>query len=653
MMSIFMRNSLVIWLCMLASSLWAEIKPIVPKDVLTDEEINEIFEKKSLFIREHLLDDTPIWNHLDRKYGHHYLKPRVQSYSLENVLHETLTNGFPTRYKIQELYRANMNRHIQLGKLLPSLNFTVGQGSSPININNVFLNLFGFLLPHNWFSLIQAQHANEATKYLFLKTILDQYYAAEFIYLDIHQLIQDFEINNFYMIHLQLLDEYLTKNGRHDPALASNFAVVGTQMATNRGNIKLRFDDLAEVMALRLDRGGKYAADFLNIENVKDFPTRVKQLEEVGAIYNKKEDFITEVLRRSVELKAVNELYKVARLGIGVTASGNILSAKDSPTDNYLRLGINFGYDTIPRILTAGSQAQTAKIDVESQFVAMIEAARRAFDASTNAMGGYQEANRSMMLNRRAFDYMLKGILDEGKPADAMFLTIFRNLMTSEFLLNNALHGTLKAHALMRRLLVTEEKNILEYLPNHEEVRKIQRLFIANYSSKEDKKSHMDKLARSMHKTKKLKTFLAGEYVNIDNNKDKIDKAEVNHIVSDKIQQLTHRKVFKHRSKEYYAELNKYVDDNKIFMTEYEKNKLERRAGLPVKKYKPERIQWLSKAGTADEKDSAFKTPVAEAPAVAVPENPAMSPANDDKDTIAPYEQKLGKAILVDKSMLH
>jgi hypothetical protein len=646
-MKIVIRYQFAIFLLFVATQGWSEIKPIVPRDVFTESEIADINERKDFFLREHLLDDKPLWNHLDRKYGHHYLKPRVHSYSLENVLHETLSNGFPTRYKIQELYRANMNRHIAIGKLLPSLNLTIGEGSNPINPNNLFLNMFGFLLPHNWFSLIQAQHANEATKYLFLKTVLDQYYTAEFIYLDVHHLIQDFEIYNFYFIHLQLLDAFLTNTGRHDPALAANYATIGTSMASQRGSIKLRFDDLAEVMALRLDRNGKYAADFLNIENVQDFPERVKQLEEVGALYNNKENFITEVLKRSVEMRAVNELYKAAKMGIGVTASGNILSGKDSPTDNYLRLGINFGYDTIPRILSSVSQATTAKIDVESQLVQMIEAARRAFDASTNSIGGHTEAQRSMKLNRQAFAVQLKRIVEDNQPIDGYFLRTLSNLMESEFKLNNALHGTLKAHALMRRLLVTEEKNVLEYLPNHAEVRKIQRLFIADFADEKMGRSHIDKIVRHMHRGEKLKTFLAGEYINIDGSADKIEKEDVNVIVSDKMPDLLRRKVFRHRSQNYYSTLNQYVDDNKIFLTDFDKNKLERRAGLPVKKLKPENYQWLSKTSAADE---ALKNAQDTTSTIEKTEYMEKSKIEDDTEQPPKKIEKLGHAMLISKA---
>lgn len=558
-------------------------KPIEPKDVLTKEEIDDIMHRRNFFLRDNLISDGPIWNHLDRKYGHHYLKPRTEVLSFKEVLHRTLSDGFPVHYKIQELYRSGLARHIALGQLLPRINMTVGESPILINANNIALNLFGFLLPQNWFRLIQANQANTATKFLFLKTILDQYYAAEVNYLDLHQLIQDFEIRNFYFIHLQLLNAYLGIIDEDNLSFAGTYSTLGTDMATNRGNIKLKFEDLSEVMALRVDRDGRYAADHLNIENVVDFPDRVKDLEEMSKFYKSEEDFIREVLNQSVELKSIKEFYDIAKLGVGITAFGNIFSATDSATNNYVNLGIAVGYDTLPRILSSVSSAKTAKIDVESQFVQMVVTARRAFDQSTNAMGGYTEAKRAMEINRQAFSRHLDDVIARKVQADGLFLRDFSNLIQAELMLNNALHGTLRAHALMRRLLVLEEKNLLQYLPDSAEVRKIQRLFMAEYPGYCSEGSHLDAVISKLERPKDLTKFLNGEFTNIDGTGDQIGQETIKELVTDHMPTLLRRTpVFHNKHKKFYTVLNSYIEENKLHLSLDETRQLRKRADLPV-----------------------------------------------------------------------
>lgn len=580
-------NFFALLLLIFESTVGHAIKPVVPSDVLSEGEIQEIHNNKDFFFASRLEDDDrPIWDHMDRKYGHHYLNPRTQYFSREGVIHRTLSDGFPTHYSIQELYRARLNIHTVLGSVVPRLGITFGEGQYGINENNLFTNLFDFVLPNHWFELIQAGIANHATKYMFIKTILDQYYAAEFLYLDLHKLIQDFEIRNFYLVHLQLLNDHLGDSDQNDVTLAGTFSALGTEMATNRGDVKLRFDDLAEIMALRTDKDGLFAADHLNIENIRDFPKSVRELEELNTYYNNKEDFIIEVLNKSPELKAIKEFYQMAKLGIGVTAFGSMFSTVPNVDDNdYASFGFSAGYDTLPQILTSYSLTKTAKIDVEAQFVAMVEAARRAFDTYTNSLGGYTEARRAMHLNRKALATHLRQIVREGAPVNAMFLRDFSNLIQSELLLNKALHGSLQAHAWMRRLLVTEEENILKYLPEDREIHRIQRFFLAKYPEYSAKGSHMDSTIRHLRTAKQLRAFLNGNYKNLDDETDEFHKDDVKNLVTENMSALLHRVPLIHlKHRKFYRTLNDYVVANDVDITLTDERLLKRRAHIPFKK---------------------------------------------------------------------
>lgn len=574
---------------------WATIgnsaKIVVPTDVLSEEEIEEITTNQDFFFRnDHLDHDGPIWPHLDRKYGHHLFTERTENYSLQNVIHRSLSDGFPVHYMMQQLWRGELAVHTAIGGILPKLSVKFGEGQYAINEGSLFTNLFQFLLPQQWFSLAQAGFVYDATKYLALKTILDQYYAAELSYLNLHQLIQDFEIRNFYLIHMELLNDYLGDSQQNTSTLAGTYAQLGTDMASNRGAIKLAFDDLAEVMALRVDRGGKLAADHLNIDSLHDFPLRVADLSELAKFYNNKEDFIHEMLNKSVELKAIKEFFTAAKLGIGVTAFGSILSTVANPADNdYVTLSVNVGYDTLPKMLTSVSLTKTAEIDVESTFVQMVEMGRRAFDTYTNSLGGFTEATRSMELNRKAIAEHLSDILDRGQPVSAMFLRDFSNLIDSELKLNNALHGALRAHAWMRRLLVTEEKYLTSFLPDEPGARKIRRFFMARYDGGNGE-SHMDKVLKHVNTTKHLTAFLRGSYQhgtfrNLDGNRDDLDKDDIPELVSNHMPTLLHRVVpFTGKYRKFYRVLNKYVEENKVDISYEEKQKLRKRAGLRVER---------------------------------------------------------------------
>jgi len=572
------------------------IKVIEPKDSLSETEINNILSKKNFFHRnDHLLGEGPIWPHLDRKYGQHFFKNRTEYYSLNNIIHRSIRDGFPVQLMWQQLWRGELGVQNALGGLLPRLSIQFAQGQFGVNENTLFTNLFQFVLPQQWFALAQAHFTFHATEYLTLQTLLDQYMAAEIAYLNLHQLIQDFEIRNFYLMHMQLLNQYLGDGPQNDPTLAGVYAQLGTETATNRGNIKFGFIDLAQVIALRSDRANNLAADHLNIENIKDFPSRVAELEEFGRLYNNKEDFIHEVLNRSVELKSIKEFYVASKMGIGITSFGSIFSNATNPHGNsYISISANAGYDTLPKILTSVSQAKTAHINVEQTFVQIVENARKAFDTYTNGLGGYTEAHRSLSLNRKAIAKHLSQILDKKKKVSANFFIDFANLVDAELKLNNALHNALRGHALMRRLLVTEEKYLLSFFPDAVIAGKLRKFLIARYKDEENNISRLDQVLKHVDNPEKLYLFLNGKYKDKsgllkDDDNVVLEKQYIPQIVSDHMMVLLHRswssKLHRNqKNEEYYTILDNYIEDNNIDISYNDKVKMQQRAGQRVQR---------------------------------------------------------------------
>ena len=195
-------------------------------------------------------------------------------------------------------------------------------------------------------------------------------------------------------------------------------------MASQRGNTKLGYDDLALLMALK-NNGDDYTAGNINIEDIKDFPNRVKDTEELEDVFKSKDVFLQKVIESSIEMKIVEELYKMSKLNVGIVALGGSLSHSEFHGRMYhdAMFSFSFGYETIPKILISNSLKNRAKIDVEKEFLEMIHISRRSYDLYTNSLGGYTEAKKkALKLNRQAFIDNLKHVITSRIAPDSLFI---------------------------------------------------------------------------------------------------------------------------------------------------------------------------------------------------------------------------------------
>ena len=55
--------------------------------------------------------------------------------------------------------------------------------------------------------IVNQKRALKVSRYLVLRSVLDEVLTAKLAYINQHQLIQEFEILNYYFIHLQLLSK--------------------------------------------------------------------------------------------------------------------------------------------------------------------------------------------------------------------------------------------------------------------------------------------------------------------------------------------------------------------------------------------------------------------------------------------------------------
>ncbi len=596
-----MKQTRMLWLFALTFFLLA-LKPITPEDSLSPDEIQAIVSTKDFFHYKNMEENIfPIWKYTNRKYSSHFFKDRSVALSMSDVVHHVLTDGFPIQGKLQELYRSKMAVEVVRGGLIPSIHIAIGQGASPVDIKKLFTGLFGFLLPANWLLLKSYKELQGVAEKFLLKTVLDEILATKIAYINLHKLIQDFEIYNYYYIHTQILTNTVSDDSPYKPLLKSQYGFQGNLMATTRQQVRFGFDSLALEIALEKLKG-QYALQNFNIKEIDDFKFELKDLaESPQEIYRTPERFLQEVVERSIELKAVKQLYKISKLNTGVVATGGTLEVKPNvPLTNInngtnAQFAIHFGYSVIPKVLYVNSLSDTAYIDVKDQYISMLNAARTAYDTYTNGLELYTQSIDSLRHTQEAFTKALKVIVEEGKEPDLGFLFPVSNLVQAELSLNASLHTAAIGNAYMDRFLLTEEKNAMKYLPEKGEIMTLFR----NLTKKSGPLTH-DPLTQEfmdIHSSKKLNTLLRGE----DSDWSHYTPIEMKNLVQENIGNLLFSKWFKlHKSKKFYNVLDDYFQNKKIELTEEEKFKL-------YKKRRPWYRGWQKKSREKDDPLHNFK----------------------------------------------
>lgn len=541
-----------------------DIKPIVVEDVLTDQEIDKIVATKNYFYRDHLESDESLWNKLDRKYSKKFFEQRTEIYDLPTVLKTVLGQGMPMRYQINQLDRGKLEPHIAFGNILPNLCLTLGDGMSPISINNAFNGLFNFLLPQNWLILARANKDYTIAKYLFMQQALDQHYQTELQYIAIHKLIFDLEIYNFYLTHLELFTRIFPADEAPVLMVRGKMASVAGDMANIRISLRLALDQLASMMAMIKDQRNLFGASKMNIANLEGFNETIHRLEEINPLYANKNDFIQEVINRSIELRSVQELYEISKLNVGITAFGQMFGVPSRGTPAQIVFSLN--YNLIPQILFAKSLSNTSFIDVENQLLKMVNTARISWDTYKYNLGLYVEAERSLLINRKAVKASIDSILDKGTKIDGVFLNSVIQLIDAHIKLNASAHSARGALAQMRRLMVVEENKILNYIPLEKNVNASLKLFLDAYGTDADDYLYLDNVMRIVHRKYKLKKLLTGNWQEHNGNLRNFEKQDIINAVERNIKFLLYRRWNFLKSRSFFLVLKNFVDTHHILL---------------------------------------------------------------------------------------
>jgi hypothetical protein len=564
------------FIILISSSRLTYSRPITPECVLSKEELDKITKEENFFLFKNMDNSTPIWRQSKRKYSNHYLKDRDQYFDMREVVRRVLLDGFPIQYKLEKMYRDKLGLQVAIGNVIPRLHIGFGEGAGGINIGEIFLGLFNFLLPANWMKISNQKRVVKISQYMLFLTVFNEILGAKLAYIKQHQLIQEFEIINYYFIHLQILAKRYQYNSRAINTLIGKFSVDGTDMASQRGKTKLGYNDLALMMALEHCDNDLSIKKF-NIKDLDTFPSHVPKSEELDPIFQTKEKFLQEVVKQSVELKTVQELYKISKLNIGITAFGSSFSHRSIPGFNNqdARFALGFGYGTIPRILISKSLKHKTEIDVRKEYLKMIHAARTSYDLYTNSLGGYIEAKRSLELNRKAFIDNLTHILNTSSEPDSLFIFSLNHLIKTELKLNNALHGFLKAKAHMERFVLWDKEEYLSLLPSKGKILKTFEKIKYEYLLDKDY-TFLDQHTKSLKRSHDLEQTLY-QHKSIDN-LESFEDDDILDTVKKHLPDLLLKKKIFGKSSNFYKILKKYINEHKIELTSSQSKTLSKRS---------------------------------------------------------------------------
>ena len=370
-------------------------------------------------------------------------------------------------------------------------------------------------------------------------------------------------------MHLELFTRTFPPDDAAVLMVRGKMASVAGDMANARIAVRLGLDQLAYMMAMTKDRSRLFGASNLNIVNLEHFNETVRNLEDVNPLFAHKNDFVQEVVNRSIEMRSIEELYKISRLNIGVTATGQLLGPGPAHSTTP-QFGINLSYSYIPQVLFATSTART-----DSQFLNMVNAARIALDTYKYNTGLYVEAVRSLIINRKAVKASLDNILNDGANIDGVFLNSVIQLIDAHLKLNAAVHSALGALAYMRRLMVTEEKNVLNYVPIERNINAALQLFLDAYGKEASDEEYLDNVMRTLHRKSHLENLLSGKWKGKDGKLREFSTTKIQEAVIRNSSFLLYKRWNFPKSRGFFRVLKDFVLKHKLTLNAHERESLE------------------------------------------------------------------------------
>jgi hypothetical protein len=101
-----------------------------------------------------------------------------QVHDLDSIRHSSLWQDWDVSRKVIDIYQARMNIISAVGHLLPRFSAGV-EIAAKVKFTNSLENLFGFVIPFNWFILFQGLNLLGAERYALMDMLLDEYTLSE------------------------------------------------------------------------------------------------------------------------------------------------------------------------------------------------------------------------------------------------------------------------------------------------------------------------------------------------------------------------------------------------------------------------------------------------------------------------------------------
>lgn len=476
------------------------------EDVLTEDAIERIIQHKTYFQNINgagsFLDSD---SSLPQNAKDQFLKIRNQSYSYEAILERILRDGLAVHYQNEKLCMADAQCHMAFASLVPSLTVSLDmQGMT----HTFFKNMFGFLVPKNWFKLADSKKSYQISQYIFLKEVLDESFNTEVLYLNIHKILQEYQILKYFLANLDILSRNLTQKNNSTTYL---FARQSLKLEMELDKRRDTLSNLFSQLNIKINPEAEAAQhrhvtleDSLNIQTFGDKTKFIKQAEQFTEEFADKDKFLTAVLDRSIELRSVNALYKLAAEDPRIVAVGNMLS------DSEDGLGLSLSYSIIPKLMVVRSRTATAELDVKSEVLKLVYNARVAHNLVVSSLRTVEKSNQAISMAQAALEAVLDEVLKGSQEFDPLFNRL-DDLLATALDQNLNIHALVESLAIINRLLVTKSDDLVRFLPRQKDIQKTLDMFVGLYQDNiKDKHVFIDNILRKIHKANELSTLLAG-----------------------------------------------------------------------------------------------------------------------------------------------
>lgn len=273
---------------------------------------------------------------------------------LDGAISSALTHGFTKREEYETLLQSRSRVLVALGLLLPRISISVSSMQAPLSPLSLLSNLFGILIPSNWFNFAESKLIYQAEKNSYLaisrNTILD----TQTLYYKMHKTLSDRAIYTYYANNLQGLIESFPVNS----IVANNSLLLANTMEDLRSSAQI----------VQFITPNLYPYDLAvaigqpQLSDISITPLELPDLDQISPLEVNAED-LTRVKEQSKELLALRYLKRSTHYN-RLSRIFSFFGVRATPTDSTSET-FSFGLDILANVALAGSQNQMLAIKIQ------------------------------------------------------------------------------------------------------------------------------------------------------------------------------------------------------------------------------------------------------------------------------------------------